>query len=234
MAVTSTFLSLFNSGDRIIISSNVYGGVPHFKQGFQKFRNRIFHRRHGGFEKTEESITPDVKAFFIESPANPLYCNKFGHSSKIAEKHHVLTIVGNTFMTPYLRRPLEFGSDIVMHSATKYLGGHSDLVEGLSVTSEKKIAERLAFTQNAADGACELAKKGRLFGDSSSEAAFSRQRKKNSLFGSSQKYRIRSSGSQRSVFQQEPVCNENPVAIGLEISEPLACYTKNLYQGIKT
>jgi cystathionine beta-lyase len=147
-------LSLFQSGDRIVISSNVYGGT---------FRvlDQIF--RHFGFAYTiadttdlkalEAAITPDVKAVLVESPANPLLTvTDLAAAAEIAHRHDALLIVDNTFMTPYLQRPLELGADIVLHSATKYLGGHSDVIAGLAVVKTKELAERLHFIQNATGG----------------------------------------------------------------------------------
>ncbi len=151
MAATSTVLSLFKQGDKIIISSNVYGGT--FRVLDKVFKNlgiTYSIEDTTDLETLDAKVTPDVKAFFVESPANPLLTvTDLAGVAAIAKKHGILTIVDNTFMTPYLQRPLELGADIVVHSATKYLGGHSDLVAGLAVTSDKKIAERLAFTQNA-------------------------------------------------------------------------------------
>lgn len=151
MAATSTVLSLFKAGDRIIISSNVYGGT--FRVLDKVFKNLGIHysiEDTTNLETLETKITPDVKAFFVESPANPLLTvTDLSAVAQIAKNHGLLTIVDNTFMTPYLQRPLELGADIVVHSATKYLGGHSNLVAGLAVTSNKELAERLAFAQNA-------------------------------------------------------------------------------------
>lgn len=151
MAATSTVLSLFKAGDRIIISSNVYGGT--FRVLDKVFKNLGIHysiEDTTNLETLETKITPDVKAFFVESPADPLLTvTDLSAVAQIAKNHGLLTIVDNTFMTPYLQRPLELGADIVVHSATKYLGGHSNLVAGLAVTSNKELADRLAFTQNA-------------------------------------------------------------------------------------
>lgn len=154
MAAITAALSLFQSGDRIVISSNVYGGT---------FRvlDQIF--RHFGFAYTiadttdlkalETAITPDVKAVLVESPANPLLTvTDLAAAAEIAHRHDALLIVDNTFMTPYLQRPLELGADIVLHSATKYLGGHSDVIAGLAVVKTKELAERLHFIQNATGG----------------------------------------------------------------------------------
>jgi cystathionine beta-lyase len=89
----------------------------------------------------------------IESPANPLlYITDIQAVSEIAKKHNILTIVDNTFMTPYLQKPIKLGADIVVHSATKYLGGHSDLVAGLVVVNNETLAEKIAFIQNSTGG----------------------------------------------------------------------------------
>ena len=151
MAATSTVLSLFNKGDRVIISSNVYGGT--FRVLDKVFKNlgiAYTIEDTTDLESLDTKVASDVKAFFIESPANPLLTvTDLAGVAAIAKKHGILTIVDNTFMTPYLQRPLELGADIVVHSATKYLGGHSDVVAGLAVVKDKTLAERLAFTQNA-------------------------------------------------------------------------------------
>ncbi len=154
MAAITAVLSLFKSGDKILISSNVYGGT---------FRvlDKIFKNFNIGYsiEDTtdigalETKITPDVQAILVESPANPLLTiTDLAAVASLAKKHGILSIVDNTFMTPYLQRPIELGTDIVIHSATKYLGGHSDLVAGLVVVNDAELAERLAFIQNATGG----------------------------------------------------------------------------------
>ena len=154
MAAITAVLSLFRTGDRIIISSNVYGGTfrlldkvfDHFGIGYS-----IEDTTHIG--ELETKITPDVKAILIESPANPLLTvTDIGAVARIAAKHNILSIVDNTFMTPYLQRPLELGADIVIHSATKYLGGHSDVVAGLVVVNDDKLAKQIAFIQNSTGG----------------------------------------------------------------------------------
>ncbi len=154
MAAITAVLSLFRSGDRVLISSNVYGGT--FRVLDKVFRN--FGIAYGivdtsDLKNLEDSITEDVKAVLIESPANPLLTvTDIAAAAEIAHRHGLTAIVDNTFMTPYLQRPLELGADIVVHSATKYLGGHSDLVAGLAVTNDARIAERLAFVQNSTGG----------------------------------------------------------------------------------
>lgn len=154
LAAETAVLSLLNTGDRVLISSNVYGGTF-------RLLNQVFD--HFGINYTisdtedpasfEKDITADVKAVLIESPANPLMTvTDIRAVAEIAHKHGLLVIVDNTFMTPYLQRPLELGADIVVHSATKYLGGHSDVVAGLAVVKTKELAEKLAFLQNSTGG----------------------------------------------------------------------------------
>ena len=154
MAAITAVLSLFETGDRVIISSNVYGGT---------FRvlDKVFKNFKIGYEIVDSTdlglldskVTDDVKAIIVESPANPLLTiTDLKGVADIAKKHNILSIVDNTFMTPYLQRPIEFGVDIVVHSATKYLGGHSDLVAGLVVVNDDELAKRLAFIQNSTGG----------------------------------------------------------------------------------
>jgi cystathionine beta-lyase len=154
MAAITTVLALFHSGDRVLISSNVYGGTFRvLDKVFQNFGISYGIVDTSDLKLLESSITSDVKALMIESPANPLLTvTDIAAASEIAHRHGLTVIVDNTFMTPYLQRPLELGADIVVHSATKYLGGHSDLVAGLAVTSNARIAERLAFLQNSMGG----------------------------------------------------------------------------------
>ena len=154
MAAITAVLSLFKSGDKIIISSNVYGGT--FRVLDKVFIN--FGISYEIVDTTDlklldNSITDDVKAIFIESPANPLMTiTDIAKVAEIAKKHGIYSIVDNTFMTPYLQRPIELGVDIVVHSATKYLGGHSDLVAGLAVVNSDELSEKLHFIQNSTGG----------------------------------------------------------------------------------
>lgn len=152
MAAINTILSLFKSGDKILISQNVYGGT--FRILDKVFSNfGISYGIAKDIDTFEKSITKDVKAILIESPANPLMSvADIKKISQIAKKNGILTIVDNTFMTPYLQRPLELGADIVVHSGTKYLGGHSDLVAGLVVVDDEVLAQRLGFMQNSIGG----------------------------------------------------------------------------------
>lgn len=154
MAAITAVLSLFQSGDRILISSNVYGGTFRvLDKIFNHFGISYSMEDTTDLPSLEQKFTPDVKAVLVESPANPLMTvTDLRAVSALAKRHGLLTIVDNTFMTPYLQRPLELGADIVVHSATKYLGGHSDLVAGLAVVKDEALAQRLAFIQNATGG----------------------------------------------------------------------------------
>lgn len=154
MAAITAVLSLFKTGDKIIISSNVYGGTFRvLDKVFNNFNITYSIEDTTDIDSLDSKITSDVKAVLIESPANPLLTiTDISAISRLAKKHNILTIVDNTFMTPYLQRPLNLGADIVIHSATKYLGGHSDLVAGLVVVKDSTLAERLAFIQNSTGG----------------------------------------------------------------------------------
>ena len=154
MAAVTCVLQLFRSGDRVLISSNVYGGTYRvLDKVFLQFGLSYAIADTTDLAAFEAAFTPDVKAVLIETPANPLLTvTDLDAVSSIAKRHGALTIVDNTFMTPYLQRPIEHGADIVVHSATKYLGGHSDLVAGLAVVNDDSLAERLAFLQNATGG----------------------------------------------------------------------------------
>ena len=154
MAAITAVLSLFKTGDKIIISSNVYGGTFRvLDKVFNNFNITYSIEDTTDIDSLDSKITSDVKAVLIEIPANPLLTiTDISAISRLAKKHNILTIVDNTFMTPYLQRPLNLGADIVIYSATKYLGGHSDLVAGLVVVKDSTLAERLAFIQNSTGG----------------------------------------------------------------------------------
>ena len=149
-AIHATF-SLFSQGDHFVVGSDVYGGT---------FRLITKVLKRFGFEFTvvdmqdldavEKAIQGNTVAVYFETPTNPLLqIADIKAIAGIAKKHGIKTIVDNTFATPYNQQPLTLGADIVVHSATKYLGGHSDVVAGLAVTSDEEIAEELAFLQNS-------------------------------------------------------------------------------------
>ncbi len=154
MAALSTVLSLFSKGDHIIVGDDVYGGT-------YRVITRVFSRL--GLEATyvdttdlsavEGAVRPETKAIIMETPTNPLLnISDIAALAEIAKAKNLLLIVDNTFMTPYWQNPLDFGADIVYHSATKYLGGHSDVVAGLVVAKDEKLGEELHFLQNAIGG----------------------------------------------------------------------------------
>lgn len=154
MAAITAVLSLFKSGDRIIISNNVYGGTFRvLDKVFNNFGIEYKIVNTSNLKEIEKAIDESVKAVYIESPTNPLMdIADIEAAAKIAKQKNILTIVDNTFMTPYLQRPLSLGADIVLHSATKYLGGHSDLVAGVVVVNNEELANRLHFIQNSTGG----------------------------------------------------------------------------------
>ena len=154
LAAETAVLSLLHAGDRVLISSNVYGGTFRLLNNvFDHFNITYTISDTENPEAFENDITFDVKAVLLESPANPLMTvtdiRKIAH---IAHEHGLLVIVDNTFMTPYLQRPITLGADIVVHSATKYLGGHSDVVAGLAIAKTKELADKIAFVQNSTGG----------------------------------------------------------------------------------
>lgn len=159
MAAITAVLSLFKSGDKIIIPNNLYGGT--FRVVDKVFKNfnityeivDISNEEEVKRVFEEESLKSGIKAIFIETPTNPLMdITDIESIAQIAKKYGALSIVDNTFMTPYLQRPLEFGADIVVHSATKYLGGHSSVVAGLIAVKDKELSKKLHFIQNSTGG----------------------------------------------------------------------------------
>jgi cystathionine beta-lyase len=154
MAAITAVLSLLKAGDKVLISSNVYGGTYRvLDRVFSAFDLRYAIVNTEDLTALPSQITPDVKAILVESPANPLMTiTDIRGVAAIAGQRGILTIVDNTFMTPYLQKPLTLGADIVLHSGTKYLGGHSDVVAGLVAVKDRGLGERLAFIQNATGG----------------------------------------------------------------------------------
>ena len=160
MAAITAILSLFKSGDKIIIPDNLYGGTFRvIDKVFKNFNIDYEIADISDINNIEKILKNDnnknkIKALFIETPTNPLMdITDIEEVSLLAKKYHALTIVDNTFMSPYLQKPLDFGADIVVHSATKYLGGHSNVVAGLiAVKNNKEILDRLYFIQNSTGG----------------------------------------------------------------------------------
>ncbi|KGK81742.1 aminotransferase class I/II-fold pyridoxal phosphate-dependent enzyme [Clostridium sp. HMP27] len=154
MAAITAVLSLLKSGDKIVISNNVYGGT--FRVLDKIFTNFGIHYAiidTSNLDEIKNSIDETVKAIYIETPTNPLMdVTDIEAVANIAQEKSIYTIVDNTFMTPYLQKPITLGADIVIHSATKYLGGHSDVISGIVVVNNKDLAEKLHFVQNATGG----------------------------------------------------------------------------------
>jgi cystathionine gamma-lyase len=155
LAAAGTVLELLDSGDHVVAMDDLYGGTFRL---FERVR-----RRSAGLSfsfvdlsRTEvlaAAITPKTKMVWIETPTNPmLKLTDLEAVCAMARQHGLISVVDNTFASPVLQRPLEFGADIVLHSATKYLNGHSDIVSGVLVTGRADLAERLGFLQNAVGG----------------------------------------------------------------------------------
>lgn len=152
MAATATILELIDSGSHVLAMDDLYGGT-----------RRLFHNvreRSANLEFTfvdlcdvnaaEDALRDNTRMIWIESPSNPLLkIVDLPAITKLAERRDILVVVDNTFATPYLQRPLEFDCDIVMHSATKFLNGHSDMVGGIAITADAALAERMGYLQNS-------------------------------------------------------------------------------------
>ena len=155
MAATTAVLSLFRTGDRIIIPDNLYGGTYRvIAKVFSHFNLLYSIVRPDNIKDIEKELQKGgAAAVFIETPTNPLMdITDIEAVSKLAHKYNALSIVDNTFMSPYLQRPIEHGADIVVHSATKYIGGHSNTVAGLVIPKTKELYDRLQFIQNSTGG----------------------------------------------------------------------------------
>ena len=143
--------SLFESGAHILLGDDVYGGTFRlFDKVLTKNGLEYTIIDTSNLDKIEQSIQPNTKALYLETPSNPLLkITDLEKSATLAHRHGLIVIADNTFATPYFQRPLDLGSDIVVHSGTKYLGGHSDVVAGLVTTRHKELAEQIGFYQNA-------------------------------------------------------------------------------------
>jgi cystathionine gamma-synthase len=154
MVAIHTVFSLFESGDHIVASKDLYGGTYRiFEEGWKKWGLSFSYEDPRNLEQFESKVRNNTKAIFIETPTNPLMQEAdIKEISKIAKKHNVLLIVDNTFYTPLIQKPLNEGAHIVVHSATKYIGGHNDVLAGLVVTKGKVISEKLKKLHNAIGG----------------------------------------------------------------------------------
>lgn len=150
MAAISTTLMLLSAGDHIIVTEDVYGGTYRLLSNILTRMNiETTFVDMTQPELVKAALKPNTKAVYMETPSNPtLKITDIAEISAWAREHGLLSIVDNTFMTPYYQRPIELGTDIVLHSATKFLGGHSDVLAGLAVARTEEIARQLKYVQN--------------------------------------------------------------------------------------
>tara|TARA_A100001011_G_scaffold364303_1_gene414918 strand:- start:300 stop:1442 length:1143 start_codon:yes stop_codon:yes gene_type:complete len=149
MSAVDSCLKLLKSGDHIICSDDVYGGVSRlFNQVLVNYKLEFTYVDTSFPERIEEAIQPNTKMIWAETPTNPLLkVSDLNELNKIAKKHNLLFGIDTTFSTPAFLRPLEFGADLVMHSTTKYLSGHNQLIGGIVITNREDLAEKLKFMQ---------------------------------------------------------------------------------------
>lgn len=151
MASVTTVMTLLKAGDHVVAGDDLYGGVPRlFNKVMTNFGIRYTYVDARDPERFEIAMTPQTRMVWIESPTNPLMrLTDIKRAAEIAHSHNAWLVMDSTFASPYLQRPLTLGADIVLHSTTKYLGGHSDLVGGAIVVNSDELYERLKFAQNA-------------------------------------------------------------------------------------
>lgn len=151
LAAIDAVIKLLENGDEILAVDDIYGGAFRlFTHVYQKFGINVNYVDTTNVENVFNAVTPKTKLIWIETPTNPtLKISDIEAIGKIAKANHCLLCVDNTFASPALQQPLLLGADIVVHSATKYLGGHSDLIAGLVVTKEKELGDKIKFIQNA-------------------------------------------------------------------------------------
>lgn len=151
LAAIDAVVKLLETGDEILAVDDIYGGAFRlFTHVYQKFGINVNYVDTTNVENVFNAVTPKTKLIWIETPTNPtLKISDIEAIGKIAKANHCLLCVDNTFASPALQQPLLLGADIVVHSATKYLGGHSDLIAGLVVTKEKELGDKIKFIQNA-------------------------------------------------------------------------------------
>ena len=151
MAATTSLFTIFEMGDHFVFGLDIYGGTFRImKDVFAKFGLEATYVDTTNLDNIRKAIRPNTKGIFIETPSNPLLdVTDIRGTVAIAKEHGRLTIVDNTFLSPYLQRPLELGADIVVHSATKYLSGHNDIIAGAVVVNDDTLAEKISFAQVA-------------------------------------------------------------------------------------
>ena len=146
MAAISLLMELFSPGDHLVIDSDLYGGSIRLFDAVSAKNGIGFTRADFSSDDIESLIKPETKALYLETPTNPMmHVTDLKKVSEIARRHNILLIVDNTFLSPYFQKPLTLGADIVVHSGTKYLGGHNDTLAGFLVTKRSDIQERLRY-----------------------------------------------------------------------------------------
>ena len=152
MAAESAVLSLLSAGDHMISCDDLYGGSYRiFERIMRRYNVETSYVTAGNVAEYEKAIRPNTKLIWLETPTNPLLrLVDIRGVAEIAHRHNLLLVVDNTFSSPYFQQPLELGADIVLHSTTKYINGHSDVIGGAVVTSNEEVYEALKFHQNAA------------------------------------------------------------------------------------
>ena len=156
LAAIDAVLKLFKPGDEIISTNDLYGGTYRlFTKIFENFGLKFNFIGMQNADKIADHITENTKLIWVETPTNPMMnIIDIKAAAKVAKEHNILLAVDNTFATPYLQQPLDLGADIVMHSVTKYIGGHSDLVMGALIVKDNELADKLYFIQNASGAVC--------------------------------------------------------------------------------
>jgi len=151
MGAISALMNYFQKGDHIIASDDLYGGTYRiFEKVFKSYGLEFDYVDSSNLANVEKVLRPNTKMLFLETPTNPLLkITDLAEASKLAHGRNIIVAVDNTFATPYWQQPLNFGADVVVHSTSKYLGGHCDVVGGAVLTSNDKIFERVKFCQNA-------------------------------------------------------------------------------------
>mgnify|MGYP001216070896 FL=1 len=154
MAAITAIVMLYRQGDHFIVGDDVYGGTYRVMSTvFDRFGVDVTYVDTSDLQAVEQAIRHETKAVILETPSNPLLkVSDILGISKICQNHDLHLIVDNTFMTPFWQNPLQLGADMVIHSATKYLGGHSDVVAGLVVVNDVELGERLHHIQNSTGG----------------------------------------------------------------------------------
>ena len=156
LAAIDAVIKLLQPGDEVISTNDLYGGTYRlFTKIFEGFGIKFHFIGMENAANIENFVTEKTKLIWVETPTNPMMnIIDIKAASAVAKKHNILLAVDNTFATPYLQQPIDLGADIVMHSATKYLGGHSDVVMGALVVKDKALADKLYFIQNASGAIC--------------------------------------------------------------------------------